>query len=218
MSFAKYMKQIRKEKNLSQVKMAETLDISVTALKLIETGSTKFPGEKVLNNLCALMNYEKIDAITNILFTDEELEIDSTRYTACRYLAYLYLEGWNIEKSPYKHSIWSKRSVEFDAKVSKKRDKKNIVLVSSYDRFTNGKPIKNEDDILMFISNIASSAITILSPFRAIQVVFNAYTDEIYMYDRFKDEMVAHIDFDIDIIIFNPRRGILIETKHIKRY
>ena len=56
MAFANYMKNIRLDGNESQVNMAKILDISVTALKLIENGSTKFPSEKVLKKICEYTN------------------------------------------------------------------------------------------------------------------------------------------------------------------
>ena len=46
MSFASYLSGIRKDNKITQVAMAEILDISVTAIKLIETGTTKFPSDK----------------------------------------------------------------------------------------------------------------------------------------------------------------------------
>ena len=48
MAFATYMKNIRLDREESQVSMAKRMNISVTALKLIENGTTKFPSDKLL--------------------------------------------------------------------------------------------------------------------------------------------------------------------------
>ena len=48
MAFATYMKNIRLDCEESQVSMAKKMNISVTALKLIENGTTKFPSDKLL--------------------------------------------------------------------------------------------------------------------------------------------------------------------------
>lgn len=45
MSFDTYLKNVRSKMNVNQTQMAEILDISRTAIKLIENGSTKYPSK-----------------------------------------------------------------------------------------------------------------------------------------------------------------------------
>ena len=61
MSFATYMKGLRTNKSESQVNMAKILEISVTAIKLIENGDTKFPSGKVLKKLCEYTDSSPIE-------------------------------------------------------------------------------------------------------------------------------------------------------------
>ena len=56
MAFDIYLKKIRKENDINQTQMAKLLDISRTAIKLIENGSTKYPSKKVLHNLEKFLN------------------------------------------------------------------------------------------------------------------------------------------------------------------
>ena len=66
----KKRKRIREEKKINQTEMAELLDISRTAIKLIENGSTKHPSKKVLHNLASFLNKTEIDVMTQILFDE----------------------------------------------------------------------------------------------------------------------------------------------------
>ena len=101
MSFDTYLKNVRSKMNVNQTQMAEILDISRTAIKLIENGSTKYPSKKVLHNLSIYLNQSELDVMTKILFTDKILGDKSTNENFIRsYLTYMYLEGWNINDHP----------------------------------------------------------------------------------------------------------------------
>ena len=132
MAFATYMKNIRLDCEESQVSMAKKMNISVTALKLIENGTTKFPSDKLLENICEYTKSSQNDVIMHILFDEEDIK---NRYLACRYLAYMYLLGWNITVSPFELHLTENYMRTFDAKIIKKRENKNIVIVASCNRF-----------------------------------------------------------------------------------
>lgn len=68
MAFAEYLKEIRTLNDISRVNMAKILDISVTAVTLIENGNTKFSSDKVLSNLANFLNVSKLDVATDILY------------------------------------------------------------------------------------------------------------------------------------------------------
>ena len=90
MAFDSYLKDIRIEKNVNQTQMAEILDISRTAIKLIENGSTKYPSKKVLHNLAIYLNQSELDVMAKILFTDKSLDDKSSdEYFVCSYLTYM---------------------------------------------------------------------------------------------------------------------------------
>ena len=58
--------------------MIEILDISKTAIKLIEIGFTKYPSKKVLQNLSAYLKLTEHEVMMNILFTDKDLSNDAS--------------------------------------------------------------------------------------------------------------------------------------------
>ena len=107
MSFASYLSGIRKDNKITQVAMAEILDISVTAIKLIETGTTKFPSDKVLANLARFLNVSDLDVIMGILL-NEEINRVHENYLGFRYISYMYLQGYNVDRAPYIYQVFGK--------------------------------------------------------------------------------------------------------------
>ena len=67
-AFDTYLKSIRTKMNVNQTQMAEILDISRTAIKLIENGSTKYPSKKVLHNLSTYLKQSELEVMSEILF------------------------------------------------------------------------------------------------------------------------------------------------------
>ena len=124
-AFDTYLKSIRTKMNVNQTQMAEILDISRTAIKLIENGSTKYPSKKVLHNLSTYLKQSELEVMSEILFEDKTLNKDiSSNALIYHYLTYMYLEGWNIECSPYVYQVTENYKLEFDGKIVKKREPK----------------------------------------------------------------------------------------------
>lgn len=218
MAFANYMKNIRLDGNESQVNMAKILDISVTALKLIENGSTKFPSEKVLKKICEYTNSDAIEVIMSILFTEEDIK---ERHVACNYLAYMYLQGWNITESPLLVHLTKNIDRVFDAKIIKKRENKNVQIVSTCDRFFERLSI---DDVLDdhncngYIGDAISLALSIMDPFRGLQILFDIHDEkQNKMYDLFEEHMYHQFSFDIDFILFDSNDREIISSKRVTK-
>lgn len=211
MSFAIYLKRIREEKKINQTEMAELLDISRTAIKLIENGSTKHPSKKVLHNLASFLNKTEIDVMIQILF-DENLEnFNENEFFVRHYLTYMYLEGWNIVEHPYVYPIWNGYSIEFDGKIIKKRQPKNIVIVSSYKKeLYRITEVKNRMDALGYVGDLVSKLMQVIDPYRGVKLIFNAENqEEKKAFDCISEVQMSHKGFNVEVVLYDKNTGVI---------
>lgn len=218
MAFSDYMRNLRLEGNESQVGMAKILDISVTAIKLIETGTTKFPSEKVLQKLCEYTNSDPIEVIMGVLFTEEDIQ---KRPFVCRYLAHMYLEGWNIKENPYIIKLTKNLNRVFDAKIIKKRENKNVVIVASCDRFFERlslDEIIEDHNIYGYIGDAVSLTMSIMEPFRGLHILFNDRDEkQVELFNLFEENTFHQVNFTIELKLFNAVNGEIVSSKKITK-
>ncbi len=206
MAFDTYLKDIRYKMNVNQTQMAKILDISRTAIKLIENGSTKYPSKKVLHNLSNYLRQTEHEVMMNILFTGKELENKfSDDYFIFSYLTHMYLEGWNIECSPYIYKVTENYKLEFDGRIVKKRQPKNVVIVAKYDRFlVRLYDIESIEDAQGYMGDMISIIMTVLDDFRSVNVLFDANDkNECVVFDLFKNLKYRKIGLNIKLILFD---------------
>lgn len=175
MSFGDYLKTVRSDTNVNQTQMAKILDISRTAIKLIENGSTKYPSKKVLHNLSSFLNKPEIEVMLRILFTEVNLD-DQTSDKLCiyRYLTHMYLEGWNIDQAPYRYIISEDYYHEFDGRIIKKRQPKNIAIVTGFARFLSRiDDVKSANDALVYMGDAMAIVSSVLDEFRNVHIIFD---------------------------------------------
>lgn len=214
MAFDTYLKSIRTKMNVNQTQMAEILDISRTAIKLIENGSTKYPSKKVLHNLSTYLKQSELEVMSEILFEDKTLNKDiSSNALIYHYLTYMYLEGWNIECSPYVYQVTENYKLEFDGKIVKKREPKNNIIVAKYDRFLiRLENIKSVSDAQVYMGDMLSVIMSVLDDFRSVHIIFD-YNDihQRQMFEYFKNINYRKIGFNIKFIIFDSIRDSVVE-------
>ena len=200
MAFATYMKNIRLDREESQVSMAKKMNISVTALKLIENGTTKFPSDKLLENICEYTKSSQNDVIMHILFDEEDIK---NRYLACRYLAYMYLLGWNITVSPFELHLTENYMRTFDAKIIKKRENKNIVIVASCNRFFERISINDvleDKNFIGYLGDAVSLTLSIMDSFRGLHILFDNKDEKQHqMYDLFEKDTLNKLGYKAKI-------------------
>lgn len=211
MAFDIYLKKIRKENDINQTQMAKLLDISRTAIKLIENGSTKYPSKKVLNNLATFLSETEINVISDILFGDSAEVIDENELFICHYLAYMYLDGWNIVEHPYIYSIWNNYSIEFEGKITKKRQPKNIVIVSSYKKeLYRITEVKNRMDALGYVGDLVSKLMQVTDPYRGVKLIFNAENqEEKKAFYCISEVQMSHKGFNIEVVLYDKNTGVI---------
>lgn len=213
-AFDTYLKGIRTKMNVNQTQMAEILDISRTAIKLIENGSTKYPSKKVLHNLSTYLKQSELEVMSEILFEDKTLNKDiSSNALIYHYLTYMYLEGWNIECSPYIYQVTENYKLEFDGKIVKKREPKNNIIVAKYDRFLiRLENIKSVSDAQVYMGDMLSVIMSVLDDFRSVHIIFD-YNDihQRQIFEYFKNINYRKIGFSIKLIIFDSIRDSVVE-------
>lgn len=211
MSFAIYLKRIREEKKINQTEMAELLDISRTAIKLIENGSTKHPSKKVLHNLASFLNKTEIDVMTQILFDENSENFDENELFVRHYLTYMYLEGWNIVDHPYVYPIWNGYSIEFEGKIIKKRQPKNIVIVSSYKKeLYRITEVKNRMDALGYVGDLVSKLMQVIDPYRGAKLIFNAENqEEKKAFYCISEVQMSHKGFNVEVVLYDKNTGVI---------
>lgn len=213
-AFDTYLKGIRTKMNVNQTQMAEILDISRTAIKLIENGSTKYPSKKVLHNLSTYLKQSELEVMSEILFEDKTLNKDiSSNALIYHYLTYMYLEGWNIECSPYIYQVTENYKLEFDGKIVKKREPKNNIIVAKYDRFLiRLENIKSVSDAQVYMGDMLSVIMSVLDDFRSVHIIFD-YNDihQRQIFEYFKNINYRKIGFNIKLIIFDSIRDSVVE-------
>jgi len=211
MSFAIYLKRIREEKKINQTEMAELLDISRTAIKLIENGSTKHPSKKVLHNLASFLNRTEIDVMTQILFDENSENFDENELFVRHYLTYMYLEGWNIVDHPYVYPIWNGYSIEFEGKIIKKRQPKNIVIVSSYKKeLYRITEVKNRMDALGYVGDLVSKLMQVIDPYRGVKLIFNAENqEEKKAFYCISEVQMSHKGFNVEVVLYDKNTGVI---------
>lgn len=216
MSFASYLSGIRKDNKITQVGMAEILDISVTAIKLIETGSTKFPSDKVLANLARFLNIRDIDVIMGILF-NEEVSRAHENYLGFRYISYMYLQGYNVDQAPYIYQVFGKVTRDFDGRLIKKRDNKNIVLVTNYEKYLYRiEEINDDRDAHEYISDLISLALSVLDDYKYLHILFDANnTEHRRVFNLIKEIRIKKWSFDLYAVLFDAIEGQVVEEELI---
>ena len=194
MAFDTYLKDIRARNNVNQTEMARILNISRTAIKLIENGVTKFPSKKVLSNIATYLDQPEIDVMAEILFTDIDLsDKKSSEYFVCHYLTHRYLEGWNITAYPFIFQLSYNYCNLFDAKITKKRETQNIWIVTTFQReLYRIEEVTSRLEALGFIGDLVSKLMAVLERFRGVQVLFDYNNKE----DRDAYEIFEKLDFN----------------------
>ncbi len=74
MSFSTYLKELRREKCLSQNELAKILKVSNSSIRNIEAGRTKLPRHEMFYNLADYVGGDPIDLAYDIFFRNEEEE------------------------------------------------------------------------------------------------------------------------------------------------
>lgn len=199
--------------------MARILDISRTAIKLIENGSTKYPSKKVLKNLSSYLNKPEIEVMSRILFTDVNFDKQSTdKLCSYRYLTHMYLEGWNIDQAPYRYFVSENYYHDFEGRIIKKRQPKNIAIVSGFTQFLSRiDDFKSANDALVYMGDAMAIASSVLDEFRNVHIIFDYNNiDQKQKFEYFRNLQYRTRSFGIIFILYDASKDQIIDEVKYK--
>ena len=125
----------------------------------------------------------------------------------------MYLDGWNIERSPYIYKVTENYKLEFDGRIVKKRQPKNVVIVAKYNRFlVRLDDVESIEDAQGYMGDMLSIIIAVLDDFRSVHIVFDYNDDQQRQkFEYFKNINYRKIGVTIKFIIYNSVRDEVIE-------
>lgn len=218
MYFAEYMKKIRQENNLTQNEIAKILNVSSQSIKMIENGSTNFPSKILLDKLSDYLEKFPVEVASTIIFGEDDYERDEAGYLSNRYLAYKYINGWNIEKNPITLNYGTSK-ITFSAKIVKRREPKNTSLIvefrdlTPFDQINKTMTIDEAYDVLATIMTII---IQNKESFRRVEVLFDIRDYyESATFQVLEDITVYRLPLEMILILFEPDTGAICHEVNI---
>lgn len=223
MYFKDYIKMMRDRDNLTQLELANLLNISINSIKKIEGGSTKVPNSKLLN---AIADYEKTNparVISRILFGDindnADDESKKVMKLAFSYFGYMYLEGWNVDslfKMMYVDDIGDK---QFLGELSKKRDSNYIVLVDCAKRYNLDERLVNIKEYqIQFLSHLLTIFISVEKTYKSMTILFDALDEkEVNFFNSLKSFNTDRVKTQISYVLFNSEKYEIVDTHLVTR-
>lgn len=218
MYFAEYMKKIRQENNLTQNEIAEILNVSSQSIKMIENGSTNFPSKILLDKLSDYLEKFPVEVASAIIFGEDDYERDEAGYLSNRYLAYKYINGWNIDKNPITLNYGTSK-ITFSAKIVKRREPKNTSLIvefrdlTPFDQINKTMTIDEAYDVLATIMTII---IQNEESFRRVEVLFDIRDYyEGATFQVLEDITVYRLPIEMILILFEPDTGAICHEVNI---
>ena len=68
MAFCDFVRKLREQNNLTQVQLADYLEVNVNTIKQIEANKIKTPSNRVLDKFCEYLKEDRITVINKIIF------------------------------------------------------------------------------------------------------------------------------------------------------
>jgi len=217
MYYAEFIKNLRKDKGLTQIELSEILEVSAQAIKKIENGMTIFPSPKMLERISDYVDDFKISVASAIIFGEDDFTSDEMGFVGNRYLAYKYINGWNIDDAPVEMNYRSELLM-FSGKISKRREPKNSSLVFEITEF-NLNPYLDISDDEAFDILLAIITVVMQSPmhFRKIEIIFNVfeYSEEV-AFEVMSKIKIYKLAIDISLVLFDPIMGAVVQVKNLR--
>lgn len=124
MAFCDFVKELREQNNLTQVQLADKLEVNVNTIKQIEANKIKTPSNRVLDKFCEYLNEDRLTVINKIIFNKTYCEDDYLNEQSdvlSKYMSYLYLQGWNIDIVPAVYHTRDIGKLVYAGQLTKKR-------------------------------------------------------------------------------------------------
>ena len=143
------------------------------------------------------------------------LEVNSKDYgiSAMEKLAKAYNAEKVLNVASYAHMY----VFEFDGKITKKRQPKNIIIVTTFKReLYRVKTVSSREDALAYMGDLVSKIMAVMDEFRGVQLLFNILNEEDYAsFEVFKKLEFQKIIPKLEIVLFNPEIGEIKEKNRV---
>lgn len=215
MKLAEYIKNIRKENDLTQREFSEKLGVSLSTIKKIETGETKELSNKLLESLGVFLNKPAAAIFAEFLFPYEETvkedgyELDDFEFVR-RLFAKLMLDGHGINslllnKDKYKEYNGFRYAPCFMVEMYLKKAPTTNVIVAKGNRYLQDElSYDNEEDIERVRNNIIFSVVSYPDKMSRLLVVFDATSEkEVQWYNALKKSKVFNLKTFIYVGLFD---------------
>lgn len=221
MAFCDFVKDLREKDHLTQAQMAEYLGVNINTIKQIEANKIKAPSMRVLDSFCEYLNEDRLTVITKILFRrDESVECDdefviSQANMLSRYMSYLYLEGWNVDKGPVTYHTEDFGDMVFAGQLTKKREPNNKIVIAAIGAYFKS----DEDNVSPYeaVNYILSMMIVFLCikevVLKGIHIVFDATVEyQVKLFKKFKALQINKVPFNYQMVLFDSEKGKVVDT------
>lgn len=215
MELAEYIKNIRKESDLTQREFAENLGMSLSTIKKIETGETKDFSNKLLESLGKYLNKPASVVFAEYLFPYETIVLeegynqDDFEFIR-RLFAKLMMDGYGIKsflsnKEKYKeYNGYNYASCLMIEMYLKKAPSTNVIVARGLRYIRDKFSFDNEGDIERVKNNIIFSVVSFPNKMSRLLVVFDATSEnEIKWYNALKKSRVFNLKTNIYIALFD---------------
>lgn len=218
MYFADYMKKIRQDKKLTQNEIAEILNVSSQSIKMIENGSTNFPSKVLLDKLSDYLKKFPVEVASSIIFGEDDYERDEAGYLSNRYLAYKYINGWNIEENPITLQYGTSK-IMFSAKIVKRREPKNTSLIVEFQDLVPYNELNKTmtiDEAYGVLATIMTVVVQNKESFRRVEVLFDIhdYYDS-STFQVLENLIVYRLPTEMVLVLFEPDTGAICHEVNI---
>lgn len=199
MSLDQYIKNIRKQHNLSKRELAKQLGISAATIVRIENSMTTSPSKNLISKLSHYLQKSEVEILQEI-----QNQPFFENQAAFLYGNYLYIQGWFIQNL-YNHVNANGEKLHFAMKATKKREPQNIMVVDQIDSLL----VQNEN-----IQDILAKAIFKITKLQDLSIknytiVFPANQRDIFY--QMNTLQLQHLSFQIHLILIDTQRFQIIE-------
>lgn len=208
MNYKNYILNLRKSNNLTQVKLANLLNVSETTIKSIESERVKKPNTKLLESIAKYTKNTPISVARDIFFGESIAKVASHNQNIdliTKYGAYCMLNRWNL----YKCEL-SRNKTNIDLKLINQKHSSNIAVLYSLKSFK----LKNQYDFNELIELIYSGPILQYSKLntkakvKTIIIVFDySNKQECKLYNSINKHCVLSLDgFKLSFVLFDRNK------------
>lgn len=222
MAFCDFVRKLREQNNLTQVQLADYLEVNVNTIKQIEANKIKTPSNRVLDKFCEYLKEDRITVINKIIFNKTYCEneyLNEQSDVLSLYMSYLYLQGWNVDIAPAIYHTRDIGELAYAGQLTKKREPNNKIVIASigaeYDE--NVDYISNDQAVYYITSSMAAFFCIDEIKLKGIHIVFDAKMEShVNLFNIFKNLSLNKIPFNYQMILFDSIDGKVVDNIELR--